>query len=182
MGDSPSVGYLLRNTLDDPTRPGWGGQFVPVWEGRKVVFNRLTDASDTVEAFGVVELALPVADTAPPRLRARMVVDGRIPVDGWSDGNVMRFRFSPRDAKVWPYVIESDVPGLAGRHGQFTAVLPSLERTRRRSTRHAHWWADDPDPAAAEGIHAGARSVNRWREAFLRDFADRLLRTTPPVR
>ena len=41
------------------------------------------------------------------------------------------------------------------------------------------WGGLEPEPAAAEGIHAGARSVNRWREAFLRDFSDRLLRTSP---
>ena len=28
MGDSPSIGYLLHNTLEDPTQPGWGGRFV----------------------------------------------------------------------------------------------------------------------------------------------------------
>ena len=179
MGDSPSVGYLLRNTLDDPSRPGWGGQFVPVWDGRKTVFDRLTTAADVAEAFGVVEFTLQVPDGMTQQHHVRMIVDGRIPVDGQRDGNVLRFRFSPRDAKVWPYVLESDVPALHGKSGQFTAVLPSLERTRRRSSRHPQWWADDPDPSAAEGIHAGARTVNRWREEFLRDFADRLLRTKP---
>ena len=179
MGDSPSVGYLLRNTPEDPSRPGWGGQFVPVWDGRKTVFDRLTTASDVAEAFGVVEFALPIPDGMTPQHSARMIVDRRIPVDGQREGNVVRFRFSPRDAKVWPYAIESDVPALNGKAGQFSAVLPPLERTRRRSTRHPHWWTDDPDPSAAEGVHAGARSVNRWREQFLRDFADRLLRTGP---
>jgi len=39
-----------------------------------------------------------------------------------------------------------------------------------------NWWTDDPDPAAAEGIHPGAKSVDRWREQFLADFAARRLR------
>ena len=95
---------------------------------------------------------------------------------------MLRFRFSPRDAKVWPYVIRSDVPGLDGQSGQFTAVPPPRERTGRPSARHPHWWIDDPDPAAAEGIHPGARHVSRWREEFLRDFAARLSRTQPQPR
>lgn len=33
-----------------------------------------------------------------------------------------------------------------------------------------------PRTAAAEGVHAGARSVSRWRQEFLRDFAERLRR------
>jgi hypothetical protein len=177
MGDSPSVGYLLRNTLEDPSQPGWGGQFVRVWDGRKTVFTRLTTEPDSAEVFGVVEFALPVPAGMSRKDSAQMIVDGRIPAVGVRDGNVLRFRFSPRDAKVWPYVIRSSLPALEGRAGRFTATAPPPERTARVSTRHPHWWTDDPDPAAAEGVHAGARTVSRWREEFLRDFAERLRRT-----
>ena len=79
MGDSPSVGYLLHGTPDDPSQPGWGGRFVRVWDGRKTIFDRLTTASDEVEAFGVVEFALPVPAGMTARNSARMIVDGRIP-------------------------------------------------------------------------------------------------------
>lgn len=56
-----------------------------------------------------------------------------------------------------------------------------VERTSRSSARHPHWWIDDPDPAAAGGIHPGAKHVNRWREEFLRDFAARMLRCSTPA-
>src|SRR4051812_46780403 len=46
MGDSPSVGYLMRGPPDDPSQPGWGGRFGRVWDGRKSVFDRLTTAAD----------------------------------------------------------------------------------------------------------------------------------------
>ena len=39
---------------------------------------------------------------------ARVVFDNRIPAAVVNDGATLRFRFSPRDAKVWPYVIRSD--------------------------------------------------------------------------
>ena len=177
MGDSPSVAYLLRNTRDDPSQPGWGGRFVRVWDGRKTVFTRVTTEHDVVEAFGVVEFSLPVPPGMPPDMSAQMVFDGRIPAVGVRDGNRLRFRFSPRDAKVWPYVIRSGFAALDGQSGRFAAIAAPPERTARPSTRHLHWWTDDPDPAAAEGVHAGARSVSRWREEFLRDFAERLRRT-----
>jgi hypothetical protein len=181
MGDSPSVGYLLHGTPADPSRPGWGGQFVRLWDGRKTVFAGKTTAADTAEAFGVVEFRLPVPGDMRAGQAARMTVDGRIPAVAARDGDVLRFRFSPRDAKVWPYLIRSDVPGLDGLAGEFTAAMPSPDRTIRPSRTHPRWWTDDPDPAAAEGVHAGAKHVSRWREAFLRDFAARLERAARPA-
>lgn len=177
MGDSPSVGRLLHGSPDDPSQPGWGGKFVRIWDGRKTIFDRLTTQADQAEAFGVVEFALPVPAGMTARNWARMIFDGRIPAAGAVDGRVLRFRFSPRDARVWPYVIKSDVAGLDGQSGAFTAVPPPVERTGRRSAVHPNWWTDDPDPAAAEGVHPGAKSVSLWREAFLRDFAARMSRT-----
>jgi PelA/Pel-15E family pectate lyase len=176
MGDSPSVGYLLSGASDDPGRGGWGGRFVRAWDGRKTVFTRLTTATDQAEAFGVVEFALPVPAGMTPQSTATMVLDGRIRATGVLEGGVLRFRFSPRDAKFWPYLIESDVAALHGMTGGFTAVPSPVSSRNRPSASHPHWWTDDPDPAVAEGIHPGARTVNEWRVEFLRDFAARLER------
>ena len=182
MGDSPSVMYALGETRDDPSQPGWGGQFVRAWDERKTVFTRHTTEADRVEVFGIVEFALPLpAGDLPRDHNTRMIVDGRVPVTGVSDGRVLRFRFSPRDAKVWSYAVRRGAAALDGASGQFTAVPPPPERTRRVSTRHPHWWIDDPSPAAAEGIHPGAKSVNRWRQAFLADFASRMRRCEKPA-
>lgn len=181
MGDSPSVGYLLHGAPDDPSQPGWGGRFVRVWDGRTTTFDRLTTESDQAEVFGVVEFALPLPEGVARAPSARMIVDGRIPAVGTRDGRVMRFRFSPRDAKVWSYVIHSDVPELDGVSGRFTAVPPPPARTGRASSTHVNWWTDDPAADAAEGVHPGARHVSRWREAFLADFSRRMTRCQTPA-
>ena len=101
-----------------------------------------------------------------------------------NDGRVLRFRFSPRDAKVWPYVIRSDF------RRRSTASRARSPPCRRRpsepaapSAVHPNWWIDDPDPAAAEGVHPGAKSVSRWREAIsarLRRPHDRAARPRRP--
>jgi hypothetical protein len=181
MGDSPSVGYLLHGEPEDPSQPGWGGRFVRVWDDRKTIFDRLTTAADQAEVFGVVEFALPVPAGMTASHSARMLIDNRIPAVGTREGGSLRFRFSPRDAKVWPYTIQSGFTGLDGKSGRFTAVPPPLGRTEQPSARHPSWWIDDPDPAAAEGVHPGARHVSRWRAAFLADFAARMRRVEAPA-
>jgi hypothetical protein len=178
MGDSPSVTHVLRADSERPEVAGWGGRFVRAWEGRRTLFPRFSTAADQVEIFSVVEFALPLPAGMTRAHAAQVVLDNRIPAAVLNDGVVLRFRFAPRDAKVWPYVIRSDFAPLDGLEGAFTAVPL---RGGPPSATHPNWWTDDPAPEAAEGVHAGARSVSRWRENFLRDFARRLTRCQPAV-
>ncbi|MBM9439700.1 DUF1593 domain-containing protein [Actinacidiphila bryophytorum] len=183
MGDTPSVTWLLQGS-QNPALPSWGGQYVRVWDGRKTVFDRLTTAADTAEVYGVVEFAIPAPESYGPGNTARMVIDNRtsgpFPV-AVNEGSVLRFRFSPRDPKVWPYVIQSDHPALDGLSGAVTAAPPPAERASTPSSSHPYWWTDDQDPAAAEGPWAGAKHVSRWRLEYLSDFSARLDRCKAPA-
>ncbi len=183
MGDSPSLGWVLHGTPEDPSQPGWGGQFVRIWDNRKTTFDHLTTEADKAEAFGVVEFSIPAPDGFTSAAGTTVLFDGRINRPVELDGRVLRFRFSPRDAnKVWPYVIKSDFPALNGQSGKFTAVPATPALAEHPSTIHPNWWIDDPAPAAAEGAHAGAKSVSRWREDILRDFAARAERCVTPAK
>ena len=42
-----------------------------------------------------------------------------------------------------------------------------------------HYWHDAADPALAEGRYPGAKTVNQWREAYLRDWQARMDRVLP---
>lgn len=175
MGDTPSVARLLRGESEAPEKPSWGGKYVRIWDGRKTVFHGLTTESDKAEVFGVTEFALPKPEGFSAENTASMIFNGGVPISkGVNEGDVLRFRFSPRDAKIWSYEIKSDFAALDGQSGKFDAVPPPTSRTSARSAVHPNWWIDDPDPAAAEGVHPGAKSVSQWREEFLSDFAKRM--------
>lgn len=174
MGDTPSVNWLLHGTPDDPSKPGWGGQFVRAWERPYSRFDRLPTKEDHMEVFGILELALPLGDNAPAKPEARLLVENQSLIGHPADDKTMRFRFCPKEAKAYDFTIRGNIPSLDGQTGGITAELPSAEMARHPSRRFPNWWADDPSPENAEGPHHGAKSVSRWREEFLRDFAARM--------
>lgn len=49
MGDTPSVGWLLRGTPTDPSKPSWGGRFVRAWDRPYYQFDRLTTKEDRMQ-------------------------------------------------------------------------------------------------------------------------------------
>ena len=180
MGDTPSVGWLLRGAPDDPSKPGWGGRFVRAWRRPYSLVNRLTTKEDRMEVFGVLELALPLGDGAPKRPEAQLLVENQsLPGHAPGDGT-MRFRFCPKSAKPHRYKIRGNVPALHGKAGAITVVAPRPGAAMHPSSRLSHWWTDDPAPKLAEKGHIGAKTVNRWRREFLGDFAERMLRCAHP--
>jgi hypothetical protein len=181
MGDTPSVGWLLHGMPDNPSQPGWGGQFVRAWKRPYSRFDRLTTQDDQMEVFGVLELVLPLGDNAPEKPEAHLMADNlAIPGHALGDGTV-RFRFCPKAAKTYPFTIRSNVAALDGKIGGIKSVAPAARVVENPSPGIPNWWTDDPASQFAEGDHHGAKSVSRWREEFLSDFAKRMLRCKSPV-
>ena len=181
MGDTPSVGWLLKGRPDDPAQPGWGGRFVRAWERPYSRFERMTTKADRMEVFGILELVLPMGEDLPERPVAVLAVENqKLPGHAPGDGT-MRLRFCPKAAKRYDFRIESNVPALDGTAGGITAYLPAPDVAQHPSATLPNWWTDDPSPDAAEGAHHGAKTVSRWREEFLGDFARRLLRCQSPA-
>ena len=182
MGDTPSVGWLLKGTPNDPSQPGWGGSFVRAWERPYSRFERMTKKEDRMEVFGILELVLPIGNNVPEQPEAVLVVEnqklsGHAPGDG-----TMRFRFCPKSAKGFDFKIQSNVPAIDGKIGGIEAYIPSPDIARHPAANLPNWWTDDPSPDVAEGSHSGAKTVNQWREAFLGDFATRMNRCKSPIR
>jgi hypothetical protein len=109
-----------------------------------------------------------------------MVIENQSLV-GHADGaGAIRFRFCPKEAKTYRYVVTGNVPALEGRTGEITSVPLSPAAALAPDPTLPNWWTDDPAPALAEGPHRGARTINQWREDYLRDFAERLERCRTP--
>ena len=182
MGDTPSVSWLLKGTPEDPSLPGWGGRFVRAWEHPYSCFKRMTTKEgDRMEVFGVLELVLPIGNGVSEQPEAVLAVENqKLPGHAPGDGT-MRFRFCPKAAKRYSFKIRSNVRVLDGKTGGITAYTPSTSIAQKPAANLPNWWTDDLSPEVAEGPHSGAKTVNRWREDFLRDFATRMDRCKSPA-
>lgn len=181
MGDSPSVGWLLQGDPTDPTSPGWGGRYVRAPRRPFVDFSRLPSRDDRMETFGILELAIPLGDGLPADAEARLEVENQSLPGHVADDGAVRFRFSPKAAKEYRFILRSNVPGLDGREGGITALAPRDGPRPTPSPDLPNWWTDDPAIDRAHGEHIGARTVSRWRQDYLRDFAARLDRCARPA-
>jgi hypothetical protein len=179
MGDTPSVAYVLGKRPEDPTSDSWGGRFVRAWDRRRYVFDRAPSAADEVEACAIVEIRYRLPTPSPSGAKARIEILKQ-PWEGFADSDgVWHFIYSPKEPGRLSYTIHSTDPRLDGQTGGFTAVLPAPHQPV--SPRYPNWWTDDPDPALAEGTRQGAKTINRWREQYLRDFAERMNRCQSPA-
>ncbi|MFM7243769.1 MAG: DUF1593 domain-containing protein [Planctomycetaceae bacterium] len=179
MGDTPSLAYLLHGDIDRPGSGSWGGAFVRAWDRRRVVWRRPPAATDVVETFRTVELALPASAGLDRAATAMLELEGQpCPGDLGADGS-WHFWFCPKESRAWRYAIASGDPAIDGITGTFRSEPPDPARRNEPAADFPAWWTDDPDPVVAEGPHQGARTVSRWRREFLGDLAARFDRCLP---
>lgn len=181
MGDTPSVGWLLKGTPEDPSQPSWGGRFVRAWERPYVRLDRLSTKDDRIEVFGILDLVLPLGDHVPEKPEAHLIVENQSLICHAPGDGTTRFRFCPKAAKAYNFTIRGNMPTLDGKTGGITSFVPPPDMARRPSSKLPNWWTDDPSEHVAEGDHMGAKTVNRWREEFLGHFANRMDRCKSPI-
>lgn len=179
MGDTPSVAYLLKGTPESPENPSWGGRFVKVNSRPKTVFRRNTTLKDEVEVFEVIELVFrgPDLGTALDQSKFSLMVEGD-EFEGFYCGNgEYKVRFMPKSTGIWSYTTKSEIVELNRQSGKFTCVEETEEGRTQKCKRYPNWWSDILDEQYSEQEHKGAKTVNKWREQFLRDFQHRFDRS-----
>ncbi len=177
MGDTPTVAWLLSGAPETPETESWGGSFERV---RDMPACRLSHpvATDTpTEVFGVTEIAFGASRRAATVDPVFWVDIGGQSFAGYqTEAGEFAFRFVAKETGDFQYRTRSAFPEMDGLTGVIRALPENPETRRNPRGNLTNWWSDRQDAALAEGAHKGAKTVNRWREAYLRDFAARLAR------
>ena len=72
------------------------------------------------------------------------------------------------------YFLHGDPDNPAGEHWGGSFIQPE-------PANRPHYWQDNPDPALADHDRNGAKTVNRWRADYLRDWAARMAWLPQPI-
>lgn len=180
MGDTPSLLYMMDGNPADPLKESRGGSFVPFRHSPRRVFYGTTTVADTVTVYTVMELHFkgPVANIPDDSACFTMAVQAKIGAQKWpgyyaGNGDYM-VRYSPKQAETVTYQVSAAIPGFTAQQGQF--VVRSGWPGKQGPDDYilgAHWYTDRPDANLFYGIQQGARTVSKWREAVLLDWAKR---------
>ena len=180
MGDTPSLLYLMHGNSENPMDESWGGSFENLFHSPRLVYNRNTTIADTATVYSVMEFHLkgPEISIPPDSACFTMNVKAGIGEQKWDgfylgDGRYA-VRYAPKQSEMISYKITSSIPGFSEQSGEF--VVDNMWPGKSRSTDcklGADWHTDRSDPELFDGKWQGAKTVLKWRDEALLDWAKR---------
>ncbi|MFM6975376.1 MAG: nucleoside hydrolase-like domain-containing protein [Sphingobacteriaceae bacterium] len=180
MGDTPSLLYMMDGNPANPMRENWGGSYVKFKQSPKLIFNRNTSISDTVTVFSIIEFKFkgPVLNIPPDSACLSMNVKSEIGEQKWDgfylgNGNYV-VRYCPKRTETLTYKVTSGIKGFEEQSGTF--VVDNIWPGKPRSTNFilgSNWYTDRPNPELYDDIWQGGKTVLKWRNEVLLDWAKR---------
>jgi len=180
MGDTPSLLYLMDGDPNDPTRASWGGSFEKLSRSPHEVYKRNLTLKDTVTVFSVLELHFkgPVVNIPPDSACFTLTVKALIGEQKWNGyyagkGDYV-IRYVPKQTEPLTYSITSGIPGFSPQSGAFFVdnIWPGKGHSGDFKLG-ANWHTDKGDPKLFDGIWQGSKTISKWRNDVLNDWAKR---------
>jgi len=180
MGDTPSVLYLLNGDPGNPSGESWGGSFEKINHSSRIVYHRNTTTADTVTVYSIMEFYFkgPAVSIPIDSACITMAVQAEIGEQKWDgyylgNGNYA-VKYAPKRAETLTYTVTSEIPGFQDQRGEF--VVDNVWPGKSRPTDYElglHWYTDRSAPTLYDGIWQGAKTVLKWRDEALLDWAKR---------
>ncbi len=176
MGDTPSLAYLMKGDPDTPTGESWGGSFTRIDRNSRTLFAGNSTTADTVATYAVLEWRFkgPSLDIPQDSACFTFKTGGQSWPGYYLGEGVYGVRYSPKQAETGTYTTTSDIPGLHGLTGSYVSVAPWPGKPGPDDFKPGnHWYGDRPDPQLFIGPQQGAKTIARYREEYLIDWARR---------
>ncbi|MDN3668206.1 DUF1593 domain-containing protein [Echinicola jeungdonensis] len=180
MGDSPSLLYMMDGNPNYPERDNWGGSYEKINHSPKKVYHRNTTLGDTVKVYSVVEFYFkgPKLNIPADSACFTMTVQAGIGEQKWGgfylgDGDYA-VKYAPKRTETLSYSVTSEIPGFPKQTGEF--VVNNIWPGKPSPIDYKlgpNWYTDPQDPELFDGIWQGAKTVLKWRNEALLDWANR---------
>jgi hypothetical protein len=180
MGDTPSLLYMMDGNPENPTKASWGGQFTTISQSPRVIFDRSTTLSDTVAFCTLVEFHFkgPEISISKDSACFWMETSYKDHVQKWpgyylGQGNY-GLKYVPKQAETISYRFSSMIVGIALSPGQLVVTNTWPGKKNPMDFRLGdYWYTDKPELNLYEGKIQGGKTVHRWRDDVLNDWAKR---------
>ena len=180
MGDTPSLLYMMDGNPENPTKASWGGQFTPISKSPRVIFDRSTTLSDTVAFCTLIEFHFkgPEISISKDSACFWMETSYKDHVQKWpgyylGQGNY-GLKYVPKQAETISYRFSSTVSKFNLAPGQLVVTNAWPGKKNPMDFRLGdYWYTDKPELNLYEGKIQGGKTVHRWRDDVLNDWAKR---------
>jgi len=167
---------LMNGTPSNPKGESWGGRFTPISYSSRHIFERNTTTADTIPAYGVVEWRFkgPVLNLPADSICFTIEIQKQEWPGYYLGNGVYGVRYSSKKPEVSSYVTHSAISALNAQKGQYVSTVPWPGKPNKDDYRLGkQWYGDVPEAAFFLGEQQGARTVSKYRAAFLGDWAKR---------
>lgn len=180
MGDTPSLLYLMDGDPNNPTLESWGGSFEKIDHSSRIIFNGPSSLNDTAAFCSILEFHLngPELNIPPDSACFLMEVPYGRSVQKWpgyylGSGEYI-IRYIPKKAETLHYKFTSQITELNDITGSI--VIDNYWPGKKHDTDYQlgdHWYSDRAAPEFFDGKIQGGKTVLKWRNDVLLDWAKR---------
>jgi hypothetical protein len=176
MGDTPSLAYVMNGNPNNPMGESWGGSFSPIKRSSRTIFDGNSTANDTVIAYAELEWRFkgPELDIPNDSTCFTLKVNNQIWPGYYLGKGNYGVRYSSKKSETATYLTKSKIPELDAQTGQYTSVTPWPGKANPNDyIVGSNWYSDRSVPHLFIEEQQGAKTVAKYREVFLMDWAKR---------
>jgi len=176
MGDTPSLLYMMNGNPNDPESDSWGGSFEKISHSPRIIFDRNTTVCDSVPVYSVLEFIVKGPKTNIPTDSAciTLTVDKQEWKGFYIGKGRYMVRYCPKAPAKLDYTIRSDIKGFKLRQGTFVVYNKWPGNVSKSDfVLGKDWYSDKTDQTLFEKGWQGAKTISRWRNQVLDDWAGR---------
>jgi hypothetical protein len=178
MGDTPSLLYMMDGDPENPSRENWGGEFEKLTFSPYRITDGVTTLNDTIPVYSVWELRLPLPAQFQGTGALEVPFVLYIDKQEWKATSLGRYaavRYAPKAKATLHYTIKSEIEELNGLQGDIVVSRqwPGNSRCKSDIKLGDNWYTDLQNLAYFSSDWQGYKTVSRWREEVLNDWAVR---------